>query len=475
MHRTGRLSIFALSAVLVLLVVGTSPATASPSTCGTGMDTTTSGTLGDGATYLIQCPATWNGTLFLYSHGYVTPGSPNPATDTGDPTTGNWLLQHGYALAGSSYASTGWAVQSALTDQIATLDTFEGRFGRPSRTIAWGHSLGGMITAALVQDHPDDFSGALPFCGVLAGGIATWNTGLDAAVAFKELLAPASPLQVVDITNPAVNLADAEAALDAAQSTPQGRARIALVAALGDVPGWFTPGSPEPAPNDSTDEEANQYLWASRVDFPFLFSLRANLEAMAGGNPSWDTGVNFASQLERSSDHAEVSTLYRAAGLDLDTDLSRLQRAPKISANPSSVRYLARNFSYNGQIDIPVLTVHTTGDGLVVPENEEAYADAVAAAGDQRNLRQLFVARAGHCSFTPGETIVAIQTLLSRIATGSWSISALRPAKLNAAVTALGPLYGDGAAFTTYDPPPYLRPSLLPRRPRQDSNLRRRD
>ena len=32
------------------------------------------GTLSDGATYLIEVPSPWNGTLLLYSHGYVTPG-----------------------------------------------------------------------------------------------------------------------------------------------------------------------------------------------------------------------------------------------------------------------------------------------------------------------------------------------------------------------------------------------------------------
>ena len=56
-------------------------ASASPSTCGgSGTVTTTNGTLADGATYLIECPAgPWNGTLYLYSHGYVRPGDPNPA------------------------------------------------------------------------------------------------------------------------------------------------------------------------------------------------------------------------------------------------------------------------------------------------------------------------------------------------------------------------------------------------------------
>jgi hypothetical protein len=36
-----------------------------------------------GAAYLIEVPAQWNGTLVLYSHGYVQPGASNPAHDVG--------------------------------------------------------------------------------------------------------------------------------------------------------------------------------------------------------------------------------------------------------------------------------------------------------------------------------------------------------------------------------------------------------
>ena len=41
--------------------------------------------------------------------------------------------------------TSGWAVQDALHDQIALLDYFNKTYGEPERTIAWGHSLGGMI------------------------------------------------------------------------------------------------------------------------------------------------------------------------------------------------------------------------------------------------------------------------------------------------------------------------------------------
>jgi len=79
--------------------------------------TTLPGNLPDGATYLIEVPANWNGTLFLYSHGYVIPGSANPAQDVGDPFTRFFMLSSGYALAGSSYATTGWAIQQSISSQ----------------------------------------------------------------------------------------------------------------------------------------------------------------------------------------------------------------------------------------------------------------------------------------------------------------------------------------------------------------------
>jgi pimeloyl-ACP methyl ester carboxylesterase len=444
---------------------------AASQTCGgTGSVTTINGKLADGATYKIQCPAgTWNGTLFLYSHGYVVPGDSNPAMDVGDPVTGSWMLNHGFALAGSSYATTGWAIQQALPDQINTLNRFASTFQKPARTIAWGHSLGGIITAGLIQRYPDRFNAALPMCGVLSGGVATWNTALDSAFAFQRLIDPS--VAVVNITDPIANLTAAIGAAAQAQKTKQGRARLALVAALADTPGWFTPLSPEPASGNFGAQEANQYLWFSRVDGPFAFALRAELEARAGGNVSWTTGVNYTSQLGLSADSAEVAALYKGAGLNLDADLAKLQNATQISVDPTAAQYLEKYISFDGKISIPVLTMHTTGDGLVVPENEQAYRRVVHHAGDSSLLRQIFVHRAGHCAFTPAETITAARALVHRLTTGSWTSSALMPANLNKHAAALGPRFNiflvngkivpTPPAFIQFSPPPYLRPFNL--------------
>jgi pimeloyl-ACP methyl ester carboxylesterase len=451
MRRVARL------AVLSILSIGFSLLPGSAFASGGG---TATGTFADGATYQIEVPPAWNGTLLLYSHGYEA-FSHNPVTDVGDLGTKSWALANGYALAGSSYATLGWSVEQAFTDQVLVLDTFHSKFGAPRRTIAWGHSLGGMITAGLVQRRPDLFQGALPMCGVVAGGVGVWNQALDSEFAFKTLLAPSSGLQLVNQSGGTpyalANVGLALSILSAAQKTPQGRARTALAAALSDVPGWFDPASSEPAATDFGAQEANQARWDASPDFFFSFGARAELEARAGGNFSWNTGVDYAVQLSRSVDLAEVEALYAAANLSLDADLSTLNAAARISANPAAVDYVKRFIVYNGDLDLPVLTMHTTGDGLVMPSGEQAYAAVVRQAGDNSLLRQVFVHRAGHCTFTPAETVTALKTLVHRLDTGRWEDST-SPTLMNGEAASLGALNLAAPAFTDFEAPTFLRP-----------------
>ena len=172
--------------------------------------------------------------------------------------------------------------------------------------------------------------------------------------------------------------------------------------------------------------------------------------------------------LAKSADLNEVRALYQAAGLSLTKDLLTLNSAPRVKASPDAEAYLVKNISFNGGISVPVLTMHTTGDGLVVPENEQAYRSAVDRAGRGNLLRQVFVHRAGHCAFTPAETVTAVQTLENRLATGRWHVPS--PAALNKQAGNLGPLnvFSTGGpptptapAFISYSPARYLRPFNL--------------
>jgi hypothetical protein len=116
--------------------------------------------------------------------------------------------------------------------------------------------------------------------------------------------------------------------------------------------------------------------------------------------------------------------------------------------------------------------MQTTGDPNVVPESDQAYASAVRQAGDAALLRETFVHRAGHCAFTPAETIAAVQVLMRRLDSHRWDTAALGPAAMNAAAAALGPAYNVyftssnkivpvRPAFLRYRPAPFLRPYNL--------------
>src|SRR5437763_5129576 len=105
------------------------------------------GTLPDGATWIADVPANWNGTLLLYSHGY----GPLNAADAPNPATQQALLDAGYALAGSSYDPNGswWALGSAVRDQFQTLATVRRSVlpSRPRHVYALGTSMGGLVSA----------------------------------------------------------------------------------------------------------------------------------------------------------------------------------------------------------------------------------------------------------------------------------------------------------------------------------------
>ncbi|MDF3145433.1 MULTISPECIES: alpha/beta fold hydrolase [unclassified Streptomyces] len=414
------------------------------------------GTLPSGATYVMDKPESWNGTVLLFSHGYTPLAVPNPARNAPDDATKSALLKEGYALIGSSYASNGWAVSEAVPDQLATLDTFTARFGPARRTIAWGASYGGLVTSMIAERHPDRISGSLSLCGLLQGGVANWNSTLDPVFALKALLAPDAD---VPLTGLASQAAAAEAAdtlagaVAGAQDTASGRARIALAAALHNIPGWNDPSQTRPGPTDWDAQQANQFQAVmGLVKFP-AFSWRQEAESRVGGNMSWNTGVDYTAMLHRSPLYKEVSELYVKAGLSLTKDLATLNGAPRIAADTKAVDRMALTSSFTGRLAKPQLTVHTTGDGLIPVQSASAYRRAVTAAGATPLLRQAFVENAGHCTFSTGEGVAAVHTLETRITTGHWQ--GTDPATLNARATEADP--SGPARYVSYQPAPYPR------------------
>ena len=206
----------------------------------------------EGAEYEIVMPATWNGTLLIYSHGYrpaepfpptfdpiVRTASPAPGWDTGDRTVGEALLERGYALAGSAYASNGWAVEDGVAAAGQLHEYFAQNIAQPKRTLVWGDSLGGLITAVLAEQETEWIDGAAPLCGVVAGLVANIDLAFDVVYATQQLIYP--EMKIADYTSYEEAVLAWEGAASrilagAQEQDPEVLAKIFTIAAISDAP-----------------------------------------------------------------------------------------------------------------------------------------------------------------------------------------------------------------------------------------------
>lgn len=140
------------------------------------------GVTSDSAPYVMQVPGNFNGTLVLYSHGYRPninvpagiPGyggytvnntpQPGPIIGTSNTSVISYLLSNGFAVAGSGFARQGWNVDSGVATNVELIGLFKKQFPTTKHVVAWGNSLGGVITQALAETHPELVDAVAPMC-----------------------------------------------------------------------------------------------------------------------------------------------------------------------------------------------------------------------------------------------------------------------------------------------------------------------
>jgi pimeloyl-ACP methyl ester carboxylesterase len=362
-----------------------------------------------GAKWSAVVPANWNGTLLLHSRGYAAEaGAPEPAP----ARYRDQLLAAGYALAASNYGSGGWALAEAVPAQERTVAAFARRYGKPRRVIGYGFSMGGLVTTALAERPHPVIDGALSLCSSMGGSLAMMNMGLDGAFVFRTLVAPRVNIEIVGVTDDRANAAQVAAAAGEALKTPAGRARLALAATLAGIPAWV------PAQTGETREQLfDRQAAALAHSFPMgVFLPRAEQETRAGGNFSWNTGIDYVAQLAASGREEFIRYLYRQAGLDLSVDLASLSGTQRVGAKAPAVAYMAAHYVPTGRTKVPMLAVQALGDTVTSPSLQEGYAGIAKS----RSMQSLYVAQSGHCTFTSEQVLAALDRLSQRLIRGKW-------------------------------------------------------
>jgi pimeloyl-ACP methyl ester carboxylesterase len=329
------------------------------------------GTLNNAA-FRIDVPDNHNGQLIVYCHGYASRAGTfkeGPLrADLADYVAG------GYALIQSGYSTGGWAVEQALKETEELRRYFAGKHGRPKRTIVTGHSMGGLLTVALVEKHPEHYDAGLALCGALEPSHAfTKRREFDAIVLF-------------DYYFPGI-------IGSAARPAPEGGIGPAAAAKLTEA----VHADPAKA------EALRQWLGLKKAsEIPglvgFMTAIQMELVQRAGGNPFDNRDTVYSG----GPDEAGVNRGVKRYGADA-----------------KAAAYLREFFTTTGKLERPVLALHTTYDPVVPAWAANGYRDLVQITGSEAHFVQRWVVRDGHCTMTPAEIIGAFNDLVKWLDAGT--------------------------------------------------------
>jgi pimeloyl-ACP methyl ester carboxylesterase len=335
--------------------------------------TVVEGELGTGAMYALYCPADWNGDLVLYAHGYAFPFGPVQLPNI-DELRDAWL-DMGYGVAYSSYSENGFAVKEGRNNTKQLRGLYAANFGMPANTYLVGHSMGGLISLMLAERNPNLFAGALPLCGVVGSGQMAVDYVMGVRVLFDYFYPDVLPGNAQYVP-PGL---DPFTALD-----------LALAAILAD---------PLPAFELASVDPVNiQYANVNEL----IDAILTNILFQVGG---WEDFFDRTHQHE-FFDNKDVVYSGSSDDAALNAGVERFESTPDAQA------YFKQWYEPQGNLKIPVVTLHTSRDQLVQVFQQDRYAETVAAAGKSHMLVQHVIDRYGHCSFTLEEQLAVFAEMV---------------------------------------------------------------
>jgi pimeloyl-ACP methyl ester carboxylesterase len=362
----------------------------------------------EGHGYQIEVPENWNGVLVMYAHGYR--GTHGNLTVT-TPFIRKGLIERGYAWAASSYSKNWYDVRAGVEDTNAlalAFDRITGR-GTPSKYYIVGHSMGGHIAGAAVEaetlataNNVVEYSASMPLCGVM-GNLSQYFQGYVKAaerLAGIEVTSfPNDPTEWVTETRPAIEDAlwvDFDANPGILGLTPQG---LPLAGILRNLSGGDRPGF--------------------NIAFGGYQNLLLGYGADAGNSSGILNGINADTTQVVYRWQTTPGDELNAAEQDFNTNIFRVvadEDANRLRRD--GLRWIPM---IHGDISVPVLTMHDTGDLFVPFVMQQEYARNVAANGAEDLLVQRAIRSTAHCGISPVEALEAFDDLVA------WETQSQRP------------------------------------------------
>ena len=368
----------------------------------------------NGALYHVEVPVNWNGKLVMYAHGYAGTGN---TLGVSNPSIRRYLIQNGYAWAASSYSKNYYDVRVGVEDTNALalafndIATKNGRtLATPSKYFITGHSMGGHITAAAIEDeatataiHKVKYNGAVPMCGVV-GDTDLFNEFAAMQVTAQALAGvPAYPtskwVDIQALVTSTLFSSFAPAAFPTASIVATPGAGAKYVSALQNITGG-------PRPMFAQGLAYGQAFFSAYGTFVADPTTPVgSVTGILNKNVLDTTGFTYVIDGDATASAALNAS---AQKITPDADANRLRT--------DGLRWIPKAY---GEFKIPVVSIHTLGDLFVPFGMEQTYQKRVAAKGNSAWLVQRAIRGISHCDFTVAEQVTAFDDMVKWEAGGA--------------------------------------------------------
>ena len=334
----------------------------------------------NGANYKIIFPENWKGKLVMYAHGYEFMGA--KSRQSANPDFAKRMtpfLERGFAVAASDYQYQGFALAQGVDDTEALRQYFYKKYGKPDSTFMVGHSMGGGISVAMMENFDKEYQGALPLCALSSRPYLQCRKEFDIYATFNGLfLGVATPLAVIfDLSKP-FQAQDSRKMMSRAKEIKQAIFAKDSLLALAFAKKF-----------DLKIDDLPMSLF-------FNENVLRDIALKAGGNPFDNT-----------------NTIYTGFPNDLEVN----KKAERLPATASDAIF--QKYDRTGNINKPMVMMHTIYDQLIPPTfGEVNFENMVHKQAKDKYFIVKYTNGQGHCNFKASQTGKAFDELRTWVKTG---------------------------------------------------------
>ena len=355
------------------------------------------GQTASGAYYKIVAPQAWQAkdALVIWNHGYQGYTQTTPDSNPSLGPLEDIVLEQGYAIAASSFSQTGWAVFNSHIDNQQLFGKFVELVGTPEEVFIQGGSMGGIVSLRDIESGLiPDVDGALLLCGAVAGA-QNWYNAFDLRMVYEAVCEDVSGAGLpTQSWYEQPSLVSGE--LDFLDSLERCTGLITSEQ-VGGVLGALLRSSDQ-------NERLNRILDITQTDISFLL---LDLGYAVFEIPNL---VNHPEKLNGLLPFDNAAVDYGDADINL--------RVKRNAALPSSRQLLLENYSPSGDIgNTKIVSIHTSGDGLVGVGNQRLLRDLIPAS--QLSIAVAVEEEPSHCGFSDDEGLSAWNNLRSWVDGGA--------------------------------------------------------